>query len=237
MPRVFTKGSTQYLHSGTTAPGGITGYPWSLSLLVMFTDISGADQVFWFHGDSSADNDEAWMLLLLVATGVIRFQTLTTAADENTDTVATVSADTWYHVGVVCASATSRKLYLAAVEEAEGTTDLTPAGVDRWACGARFDSSGADLACSCRVLWPGMWNDGLSANDMLRLAEPREPVFVRRDALQFFPPLVDGNDVDIIGGLALTAVNTPTVVDDWPAAVVRAMPRARGRGRGRAIAA
>ena len=73
-----------------------------------------------------------------------------------------------------------------------------------------------------------------AAAEMLRLAQPREPVFVRRHALQFFPRFVFDDDRDLIGGVALTAVNTPTVVVDQPVNAVRSTPRWRGRGRWRA---
>ncbi len=217
MPRVFTAANTEYVHTGTTAPGGITGYPWSGSVWLLPTALDGTSHVFWYHGDSSENNDEYWWLFLIATTDLVRFDTGAGAANENTTTTSAVADNTWVHIGAVAASATSRLIYIkGVVEGVESTMSLTPGpAVDRWAFGARFDTT-ADLPTSCRAFWPAMWNDALSAHDMLRLAKGQSPYGVRRDALRFFPPFLYDEDRDRISGQALTAVNTPTVHPSIP---------------------
>lgn len=232
MPRVVTAGSSQYLHTGTTAPGGVVGYPWSAALWFMPLALDATTRYFWFHGDSSEDNDEYWALRVVGTSDTIAFNTSAGASNESTTSTSTVTDNVWTHLGMIAASSTSRKLFFnGTAEGVESTADLTPGpAVDRWTFGCRFDTT-ADLFTSCRGYWPGIWNVELSALDMLLLSKGRDPRTMKRHALKFFHRFLFDEDRDMITQATLTAVNTPTVHNAPPFQAQALTRRSRARSR------
>jgi hypothetical protein len=142
------------------------------------------------------------------------------------------TAGAWHHGGGVYDATDSRTVYLNGTAGAGNAGDETPAGLDRIGIAHEYRLNARRYADG-RVFWCAMWSGVLTATDMGRLSNGAEPVFVRRDVLKFFGRLMADEDVDIIGGGALVPVNSPTVSNDFPTTIIRALPRGRGRDRHR----
>ena len=84
-----------------------------------------------------------------------------------------------------------------------------------------------------QAFWAAVWDTNLSDTGLQDLADGREPVFVSRNDLVFFARLDADEDYDQISGTTLTALNTPSTVNDYPTTTIRAAPRGRGRLRDR----
>lgn len=231
MPRVFTRASSERVHSGTTAPGGITGPPFSAFLWYFPTDLAGSVQVFWYLGNSSSNTDDDFILFTDSSDRLI-FRVTKTTADTITGSI--LVQDTWNAIGITAATASDRTLWLNGVSNGTSSNSKIPTGIDRWAIGQRMDSA-PDLPASARIFWTPMWNVDIGAHNHLLLAKGADPRSIRRDALKWFPRFDGDEDVDRISHTALTAENTPTVHPSLPPNV--RLFDARGRARQRHYAA
>src|SRR3990167_399937 len=118
--------------------------------------------------------------------------------------------DTWYHVGGVFTSATSRTVYVNGVADGSDTTNLTPTGISDLYVGSRFDLSVQQKKLNGKVAEAAIWNVALTAAEMAILGRGYSPLFVRPESLVFYAPLVRGLQ-EYIAGTSLTNNNTATV--------------------------
>lgn len=122
------------------------------------------------------------------------------------------TAATWHHGAAVFDGDSSRKAYLDGGNLGTNTTTRANTGIDRTTVGyigdstpsAYFDGALAELA---------IWSIALTAEEASVLAAGYSPLFVRPESLLFYMPLLRDDDNDLIGGLSLTAVGTPTISD------------------------
>lgn len=62
-----------------------------------------------------------------------------------------------------------------------------------------------------RVAEVGIWDVALDDDEIAALASGFSPLFIRPQSLVYYAPLIRDEDEDRVGGLSLTATNTPTV--------------------------
>lgn len=231
MPRVFAEGSNEYL----TASAPLTVAP--LTMAAWFNQdagSAGAFDVLVALGQLGAAADEFWELSLNNAnTWVDAYMDEGATGDQLSRAPGTYSTGAWSH-GALTENGTVLTGYLAGAPDATPVTHGlgAPAGIDTLTIGARANNETGRIMDGS-VFWAAIWNTDLDATDAARLANGVEPTFVRRDALVFFARLMADEDQDIIGGLAMTPAGTPTVSNDFPATMVRALPRGRSRDRHR----
>lgn len=211
MARAFNRGSTQYLEidsapiSGT--PLSMAGWINTDSVTVIeyaltIHDLSETDQGFRIGVDGTEAGDP---VIVLAYDGSVAYAYSTSG----------VSVDTRHHICGVFPSSTARHAFLDGGNKGSETSSRTPTGLDRISIGRAGDSSASHY-------WGGtlaeiaVWNIDLTDNEVAILATGICPLEVRPQNLVFYVPLVRDNDNDLIGGLSLTAYNSPTISDHPP---------------------
>lgn len=134
------------------------------------------------------------------------------------------SVGNWYHVCGVAASSSSRTLYVDGTSVATNTSSVTPSSINSTLVGAYADPlATTQFHFNGSVLWPAIWNVALTDDEVASLAAGAHPLTIRPESLVFFAPLggLDPeHDRDIVGGLSLTATNSPTWSDDSPTGLI-----------------
>jgi hypothetical protein len=64
-----------------------------------------------------------------------------------------------------------------------------------------------------KVAEVGIWQATLTDAEVAILGKGYSPLFVQPDKLLFYIPLIRDNDQDLIGGLSLSEVGSPTITD------------------------
>ena len=126
------------------------------------------------------------------------------------DSTTTFAIGGWHHLCGVFASASSRSAYLDGGAKATITDTITPSGIDRTSIGRIGDSTPAGYF-EGKIAEVGIWNAALTDAEVASLALGVSPLLVRPQSLVFYAPLIRDEDRDIVGGLALTPVNTPSI--------------------------
>ncbi|MDE8535474.1 LamG domain-containing protein, partial [Staphylococcus aureus] len=226
MAKLFAFSSSQYM---TVNSAPVTAAPFTVSCWFKPTAFA-ANARFVSIGDVDVTNEQ-WSLGCNTL-GRVRWGAQTSAGEAfATYTGAAMSVGTWYHCAGVEASATSRLAYLDAAS-ATNTTSRAPAGADSLFIGAKAASTPSDFADG-DIAEVGVWDVALTADEIAVLARGYSPLFVRPGNLIFYMPLVRAN-VEMVGGLALSEVNTPTVSTHcrvfYPARPYVSIPAAAGGG-------
>ena len=126
------------------------------------------------------------------------------------DSTTTFAIGGWHHLCGVFASASSRSAYLDGGAKATITDTITPSGIDKTSIGRIGDSTPAGYF-EGKIAEVGIWNAALTDAEVAILAKGYSPLLVRPQSLVFYAPLIRDEDRDIVGGLALTPVNTPSI--------------------------
>lgn len=222
MARVFN-GSNQYLVGSFAA---ITNWPVSMAVwfradgqtnqallsLEDSTSSAGQGELVTLRLRDPADNDA---LAMVYSGGSSSFSFA--------GTTTTYSSSDWTHAAAVFASNTSRSVFLDGAGKGTNTTSRTFPNVDSVAIGSYLVSGSRVNYVDGAIMWPAIWNAALTDDEVASLAAGAHPKKIRPDALVFCPPLggFDGDhDIDIVGGLSLTAYNSPTWTDDSPSGLI-----------------
>ena len=209
MSRSFDDASSQYLFD-TTAP--ITVEPITMACW-FYADDDAATGALMSLGDFDGQN--VWLLLAHSNDNIYARQY--TGGVLAAAGVGSFSIDTWHHACAVYAATDDRKVYLDGGAPGTNTAVGSPSGIDTVTVGSyAYNGSRGRSPFSGRLAEAAMWNVALTANEISMLADGYSPLFVRPQNLVFYPPLVRDNDEDIVGGLSLTAVNSPTVAAHPP---------------------
>ena len=67
-----------------------------------------------------------------------------------------------------------------------------------------------------RIAEAAIWNVELTDAEVAILGKGFSPPFIRPESLVFYAPLIRDEDDDRVGGLSLTAYNTPTIASHPP---------------------
>lgn len=140
-----------------------------------------------------------------------------------TRTTTGYTTGTWHHLAGVTSSETSHAVYIDGGSKGTTSGHIEFPTVNRTTIGSLAYSGGRVWYLNGGVLWVAIWNVALTDDEVASLAAGAHPTMIRPDALVFFTPLggFDGDhDLDIVGGLSLTAVNSPTWSDDSPSGLV-----------------
>ncbi len=207
----FLKASVEALNLGT-AP--VTAVPLTMACWFNVKDITTNYFIFSL-GDQSTGNN---YFVILAAGGVggdpIAAQSSDSGGAPFAVSSSGFSADTWHHACGVYASATSRSAFLDGGNKGSEATENTPTGIDRLRIGSTADSSPVGWVDGA-MAETAVWNVALTDAEVAILGLGYSPLMVRPSGLVFYSPLIRdisaGAWPDLIGGVALTEVNTPTV--------------------------
>lgn len=132
------------------------------------------------------------------------------------------STDTWHHACGVYAADNDRRIYLDGGNKGTDTTTVTVTVNDLFI--------GAQAASSTRYYMSGdiaeaaIWNVALTDDEAASLGSGCSPLLVRPASLVFYQPL-RRNSNDIVGKLAITENNTPSIIDDRPPIIYPPSPK------------
>ncbi len=208
MARLFDNALSQYLEIDQAI---VADYPFTLACwfnvdsaasgqtLMAITDKDVGDQIhtFFLSSDQTVRygvNDPAWAVAI---------------------TSTTWSLDTWHHACAVGAASNSRSVYLDGGGKATSMDTRDPSGMDRFSIGRNGDSTPSSYM-SGATAEVAIWDVALTDAEVAILALKYSPLLVRPGDLVFYMPLIRDRDFDIVGGVSLTAFNTPTIAAHSP---------------------
>lgn len=210
MSRSFAKASSEYLEVGASP---ITSLDLTMAIWAKHgeaTPAAAQQGVFWYgNKDNSADymildfngeNLELWAR----HTGVLYTSSGTDYADGAFHHI----LGTYYDDG----GTPTGELYIDGSLDGSDTGAGTPEvpNFDRIAVGRFADSSPGNYF-EGETAEAAMWNVRLTAAEAAMLGQGYSPLFVRPQNLVFYLPMIRDNDNDLVGGLSLTAFNTPSI--------------------------
>ena len=205
MARTFD-GVNQYLM--TTSPP-ITVHPMTLTAWFNTTDIT-----------SYANNIAALCKLTDITTGAIHF--LRTRGDVAGDPVSSqhdgsctaysstgITSGQWHHVLGAWYGNTNTYVYLDGGSLGTGYHGNPQAAADRFTIGAISWNNTVSNFFTGSIAEVAIYNTNIGAEAAATLGQGYSPLLVRPQDLVFYAPLVR-HDNDIVGGITMTAYNSPT---------------------------
>lgn len=213
MARSFASGSSEYLQVVGVA---ISGLPCTMACWVSKTGTDWSGYTAMWHGEVGETN-EYYGVEITHTSGVAQARLVARSGGVEWVDGSTFASSEWHHLGAVFLSTTDRDLYLDGSYDAGGTNNIGDGfgSHDQIAIGRAADSSpggymnGGISECA-------MWSVALSAAEMAILGAGYSPLLVRPQSLVFYAPLIESEDRDMVGGLLLTAYNTPTIAPHPP---------------------
>jgi hypothetical protein len=199
MSRQFDWSSSQYLQGG--AP--ITAYPFTMSIWYYYTTVR--TQALIALTDES-DTDDTFVLYISNADNVyyyVQRNSWTQTAIINT------SANTWHHACAIETSNVSHSIIHDGdvSNKKTATGNITPINIDI----VRIGYEQSPIYFDGRLAEPAIWNTALSNDEVVSLSLGYSPFLIRPQNLIFYPPLIRDDDKDLIEGLSLSAIGSPTV--------------------------
>ncbi|OGU80429.1 MAG: hypothetical protein A2W11_00760 [Ignavibacteria bacterium RBG_16_35_7] len=208
MARLFDDLSSEYLEIDSSV---ITTQPLTMAAWV-YSDSATLLQAIL----SVADKDSATKLHFLELAGTIagdpvRMASITVGSPSYAATTTGYSVNTWHHAAGVVSASNARAAYIDGGSEGTDATEEDPGAVlDRTSIGRLGDSTPAQYF-SGNIAEAAVWNIALTIGEIAILAKGFSPLFVRPQNLVAYWPLINTNDIDIVGGFNMTAFNTPSV--------------------------
>ncbi len=210
MARTFALASTEYLEIDSAA---ILTYPLTMACWFNVADITNSHALM-FVGDKDAGNKFTSLTAAGSRTGdpIEAFShSYGAASAARAESSTGYSASTWHHACGVWASASSRIAYLDGGGAVEDTVTVNAmASHDRTSIGRLGDSS-PGFYTDGAIAEAAIWSTTLTAPMVAGLAAGISPLLLYPKFLVFYVPLIRDDDNDLVGGLSLTAFNTPTV--------------------------
>src|SRR3990167_1128281 len=212
MSRLFASASSQYLQVDV---GILTVYPITMACWFRSNDVTANHGLMWLGDKDVAAHYHA----LEINAGFDDVIASSRAGGGPVEAISSTSytANTWHHACAVFTSATDRAAFLDGAGKGTNATDITPAGIDRFAIGRFADSSPVNYMDG-RIAECAIWNVGLSDQEVSNLATGRVPAFrIRPDALKGYWPIGLGSpETDLSGALNNLTVTGATVADHVP---------------------
>lgn len=210
--RVFTGNATSSFAQAASALK--SGMPFSISLWFQTDDLAQVGAVLAFLGKGSVPTD---YFALSVAGDKVRIEARTPAVNRAVDTTNAFTANTPHHVLGVFAASNDRRVYLDGDDASKGAGSgtATPAAADRFALGARRDST-PDGGFKGAIAHVAFWGAALGATEAAALRAGAWPPDVAPASLLAFYPLTgDDPETDLLGlgpSLALTGTTIGSFV-------------------------
>jgi hypothetical protein len=226
--RLFASASSEYLEIDSTpvtaAPFTVAGWAYFGSLTENAVAMAIADKdsgtAYWtlqFYGTQAGDP-----VLWQARSGGTYALAMSTSG---------YSAGTWHHLCGVETASNSRAVFLDGGSKGTNSDTASPAGADRLSLGRVGDSS-PGLYLNGGLAEGAIWNVALTDAEVALLARGYSPLLVRPESLVFYAPLIRDTDDDLVGGLQLTAYNTPSITAHpriiYPGRVQIGVPAAGG---------
>jgi len=174
------------------------------------------------------DVEKHWIVLGIkgdIEGNPVRARTRSGSGSDSAATSTGYAANTWHHALGTFASSTDRKAYIDGGSEGTNTGSSDPAGLDRLSIGRVGDSTPTDYF-SGLLAEAAIWNVILTAAEITILPLGFSPKVIRPQSLVYYDSLIDLNNlVDEVGGLVLTAFNTPVAGSHVPKVIYPALPQ------------
>ena len=207
MARLFDNASSENLEIDNAV---VTTTP--LTMACWFNTDNLTDfQVLMFVGDKDVSNHQ-WRLVLAGDEPGDRIDAVafTPSAYSEAETTTAYTTDTWEHACGVFTSSTSRAAFRNGGSKGTNSETSDPLSADRTAIGTDADSNPGSYM-SGSIAEAAIWDVALTDAEVATLGDGFSPLFVRPQNLVFYVPLIRDADEDIVGGLSLTAINTPSI--------------------------
>lgn len=203
MSRLFAAASNQYLENTS----------WShidepLTISVWFKTVSPVNWEGLFGVGNSGGTATDYFMLLSGLSNVGFYCNAT-----NTTTSSGPSAGTWHHACGVAAADNDRTVYLDGGNTGTSAVSKTVTGTSVVRAGVRV-AAPAVWFLDGQVAHAAIYARALDADQVAGLAAGAHP-FAYPDLI-FYAPLIRDEDIDIVGGLSLTAVAAPTIGTNPP---------------------
>lgn len=131
------------------------------------------------------------------------------------NTGGTISTNQWSHVCITFISDTSRAIYVNGSKTSFTTTGTLTANLNRTSTGARFNGSTTfSSSYNEYIAEAAIWNETLSDEDILALADGVSPRLIRPVALRFYVPMI--REAQELRGNTLTAAGTAVSIVEHP---------------------
>ena len=206
MARLFDDASSEYLdYSGAI----LSSVPMTFAAWVK-SDTASLGQ--WIIAISAANwpGSGSYFVLYLSDTDYLSAASYKAYAEAITTTQ--WSTGTWHHAAGVFATTSSRSVYLDGGGKGTNATSSTPSSLDATTIGAGYwDQAVNSSPFSGSIAEAAIWNVALTDAEVAILATGVSPRSVRPESLVFYVPLVRDDDEDLVGGLSLTPINTPSI--------------------------
>lgn len=203
MARAFASASSEGLYVNSVP---LSGVPLSMAGWFNVVDATNAHAIVALVDQSVYNNYFA----LIAYNDLLRLSRRDSDDNESSETTANTSDNTWHHGLAVAGTTTSGIIYLDGANSVENTVEVIPTGLDRVSVGWMGDSTPGDYA-NGSLAEIAIWNAALTAAEAATLAAGYSPLLVRPQSLVFYLPLIRDDDQDLIGGLSMTELVTPTV--------------------------
>lgn len=210
MARLFDNGSSEYIEIDQAV---VSAEPYTISCWFNTDDLANDQYIVNISDKDAVDNQSGLFAYVSQANDPLAAVSYD-AGGANVALQIGITANTWHHGAGVWAANNDRAVFLNGNKGTDNNA-RNVANQDRTSIGRAGDST-PSYYMSGAVAEVGIWNVALTDDEVDILAAGYSPLFVRPQSLVFYMPLVRDNDEDIVGGLSLTAVNTPTIVSHPP---------------------
>ena len=211
MARLFDDANNEYLATSSTP---ITAAPFTISAWA-YPDANNIYICAVSIGNSGSTKD-MWYLDIRDVNDAARFVSLdNSGAEAITTNFTTVNA--WNHLLARETSSSDHSCMLNGDTANIGTSALvkTPDDADNIKIGVIADSTPSEYF-SGRIAEVAIWDVSLTDAEGVMLSKGVSPLQVRPESLVFYAPLYADEDIDLVGGLALTPTGSPLTADHPP---------------------
>lgn len=206
MARLFDDASNQHL-TGSVSYGA--GWPFTLACWVYIDDNTATQAPLGLY---TAATEDIRVFLNIRGASPLDFRivvhgTSTLVANTSTE----YSVNTWHHICGISAGVAARSVFIDGGSKGTNTSGSQPiTTMDTITIGRQGDSTPfGDM--SGRIAEAAIWGTALTDVEVLSLARGFSPFMIRPQNLLHYVPLTRDNDLDLIGGLQLTASGGPTI--------------------------
>lgn len=215
MSRAFVSASNQSL-LGADGSNPISAWPVTFSIWFNPTQ-NTIVQPFFSLGDINSEFDY-WELRVRGDSGgdPIDFEVREDISAPNTlATINGYSIGTWQHAAAVSSpTGNILEIWLDNIKNSIGDGTETPDAVDTIAIGQGVNSTPQYF--DGLLAEAGVWNIQLNDDEITLLSQGHSPQAIRPENLVFYLPMINDDDIDLIGGIILSPQNSPIVNESHP---------------------